>query len=454
MNLRVRYLVLASLLTGCGGAPPAPVVPPAPVPPTPATQPTPEPKAAELSRPVPEKHPFAASASAPTEGEAYERAARRLVVALLDDEDLLKPDPFSDQLARSIHRKDVDVFESRSEASGFEVKIGLTSEALGPTLARLEASLESVHYTRVAEPLAEAIRAVRLAQLGARLCQRRNELFQDAHCEPVDPAPVEARLRGMLQSIELVPLYEDGVPRDGEKFLRPLVVETRLGRGASAIALSHLPLQLKAEGPAEPLALESDPNGKVSYRIPPEASLDSTFAIRVDTEALLGPLASLWSPAEASFSGRVVGVQRSAFVVRKPSAAGETAAKAVQKNLQNVVTRPVSLSSQTDRRLARATPQSLRRVAPTLADEMQGELDTLFFVEAESEFASRMGTHRVWYEARGNLVAVSAWTGEVLHQVDAVVTESGVGEARAERAALESLGRELAGKMKAALRGE
>jgi hypothetical protein len=64
-------------------------------------------------------------------------------------------------------------------------------------------------------------------------------------------------------------------------------------------------------------------------------------------------------------------------------------------------------------------------------------------MDVDSEFASRMGAQRVWFEARGRATAFSAWTGRALGRVEAAVTESGVGEARADRAAREELGRVL-----------
>jgi hypothetical protein len=88
---------------------------------------------------------------------------------------------------------------------------------------------------------------------------------------------------------------------------------------------------------------------------------------------------------------------------------------------------------------------------PQLANEMGGRLDMLVMVEAESEFASRMGTHRVWFEARGKVVALDVWTGKVLAEMEGLVTESGVGESRAELSAQEMLGKDLAAKLKDAL---
>ena len=89
----------------------------------------------------------------------------------------------------------------------------------------------------------------------------------------------------------------------------------------------------------------------------------------------------------------------------------------------------------------------MKEVAPKVAERMRGALDTILLLDTESEFASRMGTQRVWYEARGTLRVVDAWTGELVTEVSATVTEAGLGEERAECAARESLGRALAGNL-------
>jgi hypothetical protein len=116
--------------------------------------------------------------------------------------------------------------------------------------------------------------------------------------------------------------------------------------------------------------------------------------------------------------------------------------------LKGPITSPVTLADAEARQLSEAGIEKMKEVAPKVAEQMRGALDAILLLDAESEFASRMGTQRVWYEARGTLRVIDAWTGEAVAEVAATVTEAGLGEERAESAARESLGRELAGKLK------
>jgi hypothetical protein len=118
-----------------------------------------------------------------------------------------------------------------------------------------------------------------------------------------------------------------------------------------------------------------------------------------------------------------------------------------QRGLKTRVTIPADVT----RQLKAAAPNQLASTLPGLADSWAGRIDVLLRVELDSEFASQMGPHRLWYEARGRVEAFDVWTGRRLASVDTTATASGVGEERADHAAQKAFAGQAAERLAAEL---
>jgi hypothetical protein len=95
----------------------------------------------------------------------------------------------------------------------------------------------------------------------------------------------------------------------------------------------------------------------------------------------------------------------------------------------------VELVQDTVRAIQTARPGALPGLLGDMADAWAGRVDRVVVIEVDSEYASRMGSRRVWYEARARGQVYDVWTGKQVAAVSETVTESGVGDDRADRAA-------------------
>lgn len=436
----------AGLLWSCG--PTAPATPP-PAQPAPVVIPSAQQKPTAPPAPV-ETFAFVARASAATEELAYRLARRRLLVALLNDEALQTEEPFSDQLTLAVHDQAVDPFRSLSTGDGIEVEVGLRRTGIEPTLDRLRNALHEIELAQVPLPLRQSVARFRTARLESRLCQRRRDLLDQAECAAEPAASAERELALELHRVVLRPLFEGGVPMTEGRYLRPLLVAA-VFRHEHDKPLPRVPLSLFLPGEAEPRPVTSDEQGRFTFEIPPGTPADARLRVELDIARLVGrnvpslKLAPLW------VQGRATSMARSALLIAGVRGTSQAVGSALQADLGSLMQEKVALSQPLAQELVRASPDEWKKRLPRIADEHGGRLDRVLFVDAESEFASRMGTHRVWFEARGRLILVDAWTGDILCHVDSAVTESGVGEARAEQAAETTLGRDLAAKLIAAL---
>jgi hypothetical protein len=111
----------------------------------------------------------------------------------------------------------------------------------------------------------------------------------------------------------------------------------------------------------------------------------------------------------------------------------------------------VTLPNDVTQRLRSEAPAKLAASLPALADTWAGRVDVLVRVDLDSEFASPMGAHRMWYEARGRVEAYDVWTGRQLTTQQATVTAEGVGDDRADRAAQSRFAAQVAEQLVAAL---
>ncbi len=455
MNLSASLLSLG-LHAGCGSAqvqqPPA-TPPPAPAKPTGVTPVEEKPTPAE-------QFAFSASATDATEGQATERAQRRLLVALLDEQSLMNEDAFSNRLSSVVHDAESDPLTVSSNSDGITVLVGLRKERLAAALDRLEAALapedasDTIALPAWPKPLAQAIFGARSAHLLATLCERRRALIEGSECEPADFKEADRELLALTKSLTLTPFYADGSPVRAGVRLRPLRVLAELSDRTRNAPVGQLPLTIEGAGLKAPVLTSTDREGQLKLKWPEGLEPEASVKVSIDGAKTFGPLSENLPEISIQVGVREVGLARTAIVAVSSNPSIEAATPSLLEELRGTMNQPVELAPADEQQLAQTSVAKMSKVTPALADRLKGELDTIVLFNASSEFASRMGTHRVWYEARGTLKVVNAWTGELLSEVSAQVTESGVGEPRAERAAQQTLGRELAKKLKAQLENQ
>lgn len=397
----------------------------------PAVPPTAEDTAAKM--------PFQAQATGPTEDQAYQAASQRLLVALLNEESLAQDDPVNTLLAHSVHDRGADAYEQEPIDGQILVRIGLAEEQIDSALSRLSETLPQIALPHLPRALRQAIVDLHVAHLQSVLCKRAEQLLDTSSCPPQALAPALGVLSSLAEQVRLEPQFEEGVPTSNGRFIRPLVVSARMAELGRDVPLERMPLRVQI-GEQEAVPVIADERGVVVQELPKELSPDSQLRVAVNAPALLGRFADEVEFSELKTKGRGIGLQRAALLFDPSALAQRETAEELRRALVRTVTQAPQLSATQEARLRRLTPRQWKKSLPALADEFGGTLDVLLYLEAESEFASRMGTHRVWFEARGSLTAVNVWTGEELGQVSTVVTESGVGEVRAERAARQALG--------------
>ncbi|MFW5925651.1 MAG: hypothetical protein ACOCV4_05760 [Myxococcota bacterium] len=445
-----RAALLAVLCTGCAGSTP------------PAADATSTPPAAEDPAPPPEPAGeldalLVADATADTEEEAYAEASRRLEAALYGSE------AWADQLDRPVHDRSRDPVRVSADDGAVRVEVGLERDAVRSRLDALDTHGFDVDAPPSVTPAIEAALAAHLQRL---VCERRRALL-DEECTPVETDDVDAEVRTAALSILVEPKYADGVPLDDRG--RPLRVATvqaqRVGAQGGLDPVAGLRLEVaSAEGGEPPAALErttvtTGPGGEGEFPLAEGATWPGALRVRVVAEDWLGPLARLWPTEPVRIEGRSTDLRRWSALVTEHVQGSRTRdgvfADRLSRTLRERGARtPASLSSEDEQRIERAIRRGrVERVLPTVADEQAGRLDVLLVAQVDSEFASRMGANRVWYEARGQIRAIDAWTGRTMATVDGAVSESGVGEERAARAARESLAQTLVDDLLQAVEG-
>ncbi|MFW6051543.1 MAG: hypothetical protein ACODAU_10230 [Myxococcota bacterium] len=451
---RGGWCVLAALLLcGCGGAAPGPSAPQAAAPDPASAHDAVEPETPDAF--------LEASATGPSEEAAYRAAVRRLEVALYGTAG------WAELAGAPVHDPEGDPTRLVPEDGAARAVVGLTRETVRGHLEALPDRLAVPDAPAwLADSLEEALRvhAVRLA------CERRRALL-DADCEPVDTDGVDAEVRTLALSILIEPKYEGGVPLDDARrpLRAPAVVARRVGAQGGLEPVRGLWLRARWAGEAdeegeggglERRRVRTGADGQAAFPLAEEAAWPGTLRIEVDAGAWLGPLARLWAGQAVRVDGRATNLRRwGALVTERVGGSGAPDgifADALRHALDDRgAAGAVSLRTEHRERLERAHRAGrLERVLPEVADDLGGRLDVLLVAEVDSEFASRMGTSRVWYEARGRVRALDAWTGSTLATVESAVTEPGVGDRRADRAARQGLGRALAEALLQAVEGD
>jgi hypothetical protein len=379
-----------------------------------------------------------ATATAPSRDEAYLEAQRRLAVAVYDSQ------AWAAALDMPVHDRTHDPLREEREGDGWRVHVGLTRARVAELLDR--AAHQPLSVDAPAPLLRQVERALRLA-LVERVCRRRGAVLE-APCGPDDPmveeGEVDAILTEVAASVRLTAGFDGGVPlgADGRP-LRPVSVRAVTADGAP---VAGLPLVATAPDAPKPRRAVTGADGTARFAGVGDAEWNGPLEVGVDAERLLGALAERWSGKPARIEGRRVGLARWAALVVERVQGSNAGSAVVERVLERAIRertkgRRVQLTEGQRDRIRGATRDP--SVLEGLADELAGRLDVVLFVEVDSEFASRMGAQRVWYEARGRAVAFDAWTGQALATVQTSVTESGIGDTRADQAARQALARTL-----------
>jgi hypothetical protein len=388
-----------------------------------------------------------ASATAATEAEAYDRALASLEVGIYGDH------AWVHDLTLPVHDRDQDLFQRDETRDGIRVSIGLVREradALLQELARLTlpASVPPSLSTALSQPYGLHVEAV--------ACERRQVVLGE-ECEAPAREEIAAAVEAVAREVRLRTRLTGGVPLDGgNKPLRPIeiVVERVPARGAPT-PLAGVPVRI--EQPEGVDALDdaeavTDNAGAVRFALREGATWPAGLRVGLDGEAFLGPLAEMWPESSLVPIGRPVSTRRWSLIVTERVQGNRARTAIFGASLDRAVRASggeamLALPPDALRRVTAAAPSALSTALPALADELGGKLDVLVVAEVDSEFASRMGDYRVWYEARARVQVLDAWTGKRLTELSDSVSASGVGDERADQAARTQLAEKLAGEL-------
>lgn len=395
---------------------------------------TPAAAVAEQPAPLPDVFVQVVGAGA-TEDQAYAEAERALAEALLGDE------AWAALVGLTVHRRGVDPQRVDPTAEGVEVRLGLTrTQAIGVLSSFENAEPEATGPQAWRESLMAAYRA----HVAAHACLRRGELF-GSQCEPVATDDADQMLARLREGLALDPAHRYGVPVDADGHpLRDAAVYVFWG----GVPMADVPVVV--EGPPEagspPQHLRSDVSGRATIEGVTDAGA-FPLRVRIDADALLGPLRELAPRAETTLEPVAVGWDRWAMVVERDRD-GLQRSDATMSGLLSGMQKaghgaPMQLTVAQSEPLLAGDDSTRVAAASALGDAYAGRLDVVLLLHYESRFASRMGGNRVWYEAEGSLEARSVWTGRVLARAEAKVEADGVGDERAEKAARRELGATL-----------
>ncbi|MBC7171949.1 MAG: hypothetical protein H5U40_05970 [Polyangiaceae bacterium] len=260
-----------------------------------------------------------------------------------------------------------------------------------------------------------------------------------------------APIRSYASSLRVGLVHADGLPLDGAgRPLAPLLVRvsSRDMAGVESPA-AGVPLRLAGDVGTAFAEVEgtTDATGQARFALRSEASMPSSVAVEVNAAALFGVLATELSldHAKVQVRTRARGLARAAFHVTERPAGGQRVAAGLRRAFSS---RPGAVFRLVDERDARSvlatTGEARAATVRSLASRFDGRIDVFVLGEVDSEFASRMGAHSVWYEARFRGEVYDLWTGERLAALEVEATASGLGDSRADQAARTALAERLA----------
>lgn len=471
MPRRLVQLAACAALTGiaaCKGGPDSvpPPTAPAALEPPPSVKATPPPPPPEWTRGAwPEHLPaesFVAAVATSTDAEAAEAAAvAALQVRLLGPAErrpftsmpaALQPlvDPSLTRRYAGPERTSVLVAARRKKVIS---ALDAWAAALAP-VAPLPGGLGS----RLAAGAREDPRAY-IDRLVSHARHRRAAAFaceqapvRTSTCAAPNPEPVQRALTEVLEAVAVTTEPPKGVPhhpRTGA--LRPVRVRvTWAPSGAAPKPLADMPVLLDLWG--VPTQARTAADGGASAPVPPQARPAEAAVARLDAAALLGELVDLWpDPPAVQVNLRALTPARMrAGLSVKETSAGRTTLDGTERLREALVRAGVGAAFYLDERQALQLPAPAAAIS-ALADAAQGDLDVLVIGQIESHFASQMGARSVWYEATGHVELFDAWTGQRIVTLDEAARAVAIGEAAAARAALQTLGEQLAEKLHDAL---
>jgi hypothetical protein len=328
----------------------------------------------------------------------------------------------------------------------FEATVGLTADRARAVLSSLADRLPP---PSLEPPFDEPLRALHAAAIVHLVCERERVLFQ-SDCALPDVESAIAATTAITATLRLRSHYEGGYPvgADGRPLRAPAA---RLERqGADGVAVPVGGFVLVADDPRDPtgprIRANTDEHGIATF--PSVADGAPTLHVELDREGLFGPLAPHFAALETRLQPRPIDAGRYALVVSADLARDDASRSAFANELERALrergARPVRLDPDWQTMFSRAQTDRRPELSQRLADEQAGRIDVLLVATVESVFASRMGTSRVWYEAKATVVAVNAYSGHPITTIEARTTAPGFGDARAEAEARTALGRTIA----------
>jgi len=453
----VVALALWAGAPACGGSPaPAPTAAPPPVA-QPAAAPATtadDPEAFVVDGPVriAEAAPAQGTSEAPAApsadgAPALETTVRRDALELLFGSDwaAVLALPSADRL--TIVRGSTDG-ESPSETAQVRLTASQVAALLSEPPARqpLPASPEPVRESL--EPLLERAWQHRLCEL-----RRQHGLSTAPACPAVDDlgeavTAVAARLELTATTPNPIPLLKaDGTVRLAQTplfFAAWTATGDTVGAAARPLAGVHLAHPDNGE-----LAATSDAIGRIQFaalaRPLAEPLQTGPLAFELDRSQLAGPLAPFWPATRLTIDTRNLDPGRTlvhSAERRDGAAIPPIVAGLVVEGLR--ANRP-GLRSLPQKPRAAADALALSRPARLTADQraslMADDLgvDFVVFVTVDSDYASRLNTHRKWYEARADMRRFNLWTGELVASTQTAASSSGLGAGRADQAARKAL---------------
>ncbi|MEM9189506.1 MAG: hypothetical protein AAGF12_10040 [Myxococcota bacterium] len=441
----MKYFALLVVLAGCGGA--TVVSDPTPNHERPTSEPsrvdgepehaTNDANLSTTPETAPEDRFLRARGRGETAEAAYEDGRARLIDQILGE-------GWSSLLSVSVHDRSEDYYAETESESVVEVVVGLSRERLAAVLTALGTAEPELPASL---PWRDRIEPVTRAHLARQVCVQRRELLAE-ECELPDTSDADASARALAESLRLVPVPAGGVPLgdDGVPLRPPTVLLVEEDRPAPEVVLTA---ELAASADAPELSpVPTSAEGAARFALPDGARWSGPIRVRLDAADLLGPVHTVFPAVEVVLEGREVGLNRWAAVVtehvRGSRASDRIFAQALEATLRERGARaPANVSTNDSRRILRLNGTRRAQKIASVADELAGAMDMLLVVEIDSEFASRMGTTRVWYEARGEVVVHNAWTGEVVTTIQASERATGPGDQPADHAARRRLARTL-----------
>lgn len=403
---------------------------------------------------------ISAAASGASEGEAYGRAQVRLLAAALglppSDEDT----GFYGPLLDAVHRRGEDGFEIVAADNSVRVSLGVAEAEVPALYARLEARMADWRLPQGPSALqSEAESAVRTG-LASALCKRQLAPPVDgategpSACHEQAPDLARTALNAIGARIRLSSAFDLGIPTSGEGTpLRPVrVTVTSAVPGTSsasaqpedgiAVPLEGLSVRFTYPG-LEASRQLTDDHGAAKLDWPEGVPFANPVEAKLDLAPWLGPFAEHADVAKLVIPPHAVDSARAMLMWSHRGSHDPRRRAALLRTIQPRVPVEVTPGPEKVTQLPGTGLRALSARLPAWVDGQPSPPDVVLFAETQSEFASRMGTQRVWYEARGRLVTLNAWTGKVLGEVQGSVTESGLGEERAEQAAIDALLKQL-----------